>query len=163
LTTESLKCLPSELANPTTKPQVAVQLTTDVTVLEENYRLTPTVLGHQPVDLLRVATAPAAPAVTAMSFLITILVAEAVAVGAPHTGLAGEPVAEATAAAEATRIATLPVSHAVATMAAKKLKNYDARSPPRPATTTASPPSLHGSAICFSRRNSNPWGSPSMM
>jgi hypothetical protein len=44
---ELLKCLPSELANPTTKPQVAVQLTTDATVLEENCRLTPTVLKHR--------------------------------------------------------------------------------------------------------------------
>jgi hypothetical protein len=81
-----LKCLPSELANPTTKLKVAVQLITDATVLEENYRLTPTVLGHRPVDLLRVPTAPAAPAVTAMLFLIAILVAEAAAARAPHTG-----------------------------------------------------------------------------
>jgi hypothetical protein len=97
-----LKCLPSELSNPKTKPQVVVQLTTDATLLEENYHLTPTTLGHRPVDLLRVAIAPAAPAATVMSFLIVTLVAEAVAAGAPHTGLAGEPVAEATAAAEAT-------------------------------------------------------------
>jgi hypothetical protein len=54
------------------------------------------------VDLLRVATAPAAPAVTAMSFLIAILVAEAAAAGAPHTRLEGEPVAGAIAEAEAT-------------------------------------------------------------
>jgi hypothetical protein len=73
LTTELLKCLPSGLANPTTKPQVAVQLATDATVLEENYQLTPTVLGHRPVNLLRVATVPAAPEVTAMSSLIAIL------------------------------------------------------------------------------------------
>jgi hypothetical protein len=98
-----------------------------------------------------------------MSFLIVMLVAEAVAAGAPHTGLAGEPVAEATAAAEATRTATPPVSHAAATMPAKKLKNYDAKSPPWQATTMASPPSLLGFTICFSRRNSNPWGSPSRM
>jgi hypothetical protein len=92
------------------------------------------------VDLLRVATAPAAPAVIATSFLIAILAAEAVAAGASHTGLAGGPVAEATAAAEATRTATPQVSHAAATMPAKKLKNYDAKSSPRQATTTASPP-----------------------
>jgi hypothetical protein len=127
LTTELLKCLPSEFANPTTKPQVAVQLTTDATVLEENYRLTPTVLEHRPVDLLRVATAPVAPAVTAMLFLIVILVVEAAAAGAPHTGLAGESVAEATAGAEATRTATSPESHEAATMLAKKSKNYDAK------------------------------------
>jgi hypothetical protein len=58
LTTELLKCLPSGIANPTTKPQVAVQLTTVATILEESYRLTPTILRHQPVDLPRVATAP---------------------------------------------------------------------------------------------------------
>jgi hypothetical protein len=69
-----LKCLPSDLANPTTKPQVVVPLITDATVLEGNYRLTPTILGHRPVDLLKVATAPA---VTTMSFLIAILAAEA--------------------------------------------------------------------------------------
>jgi hypothetical protein len=74
----------------------------DSTVLEENYWLTPTVLGHRSVDLLWVATAPAAPAVTAMSSLIVILVAEAAAAGAPHTGLEGEPVAGEIAAAEAT-------------------------------------------------------------
>jgi hypothetical protein len=125
--------------------------------------LTPTVLRHRLVHILRVATVPAAPAVTAMLFLIAILVAEAAAAGAPHTGLAGEPVAGVTAGAEATRTATPPVSHVVATLPAKKLKNYDAKSPPRQATTTSSPPSLLGFAICFSRRNSNPCGSPSMM
>jgi hypothetical protein len=84
------------------KPQVAVQLTTGATVLEENYWLTPTVLGHRPVDLLRVETAPAAPAVSAMSFLIAILVAEATVAGVPHTGSDGESVAGAIAEAEAT-------------------------------------------------------------
>jgi hypothetical protein len=42
------------------KPQVAVQLTTDATVLEENYHRTPTALGHQLVDPLRAVTAPVA-------------------------------------------------------------------------------------------------------
>jgi hypothetical protein len=153
LTTELLKCLPSKLANPTTKPQVAVQLTTDATVLEENYRLTPTVLGHRPVDLLRVATAPAAPAVTAMSFLIAILVAEAAAAGAPHTELEGEPVAGAIAAAEATQTATSPVSHAAATMPVAASRKFDATKPQ--AGTTASPPSLLDFAICCSQRNSS--------
>jgi hypothetical protein len=46
--------------------------------------------------------APAAPAVTVMLFLIAILVAEAAAAGAPHTGPEGEPVAGAIAEAEAT-------------------------------------------------------------
>jgi hypothetical protein len=54
------------------------------------------------VDLLRVATVPAAPAVVAVLLLRVMLVAEVVAAGAPHTGLAGEPVAEAIAEAEAT-------------------------------------------------------------
>jgi xanthosine utilization system XapX-like protein len=129
LTTEFLKCLPSGLANPTTKPQVAVQLTTDATVLEENYQLTPTVLGHRPVDLLKVATAPAAPVVTTISFLIAILVAEAAATGAPHMGLEGEPVAGAIAEAEATQTATSPMSHAVATMPVAKSRKSDATNP----------------------------------
>jgi hypothetical protein len=86
----------------------------DAIVLEENYRLTPTVLGHGPVDLLRVATAPAEPAVTAMSSLIAILAAEAAAAGAPHTGLEGELVAGAIAAAEATQTATSLMSRAAA-------------------------------------------------
>jgi hypothetical protein len=76
-------------------------------------------------------------------------------VGAPHTGLEGEPVAEAIAEAEATQTATSLVSHAAAMMLATELKKYEARSPPRQATTTASPPSLLDFAICFSQRNSN--------
>jgi hypothetical protein len=80
----------------------------DATELKENYRTTPTVLGKKLVDLLRVATVPAAPVVVAVSFLMVMLVVEAVAAGAPHMGLAGEPVAEATAEAEATRTATSP-------------------------------------------------------
>jgi hypothetical protein len=47
------------------KPQVAVQLTTDATVLEENYHKTPTALGYQLVDLLRAVTAPVALAAVA--------------------------------------------------------------------------------------------------
>jgi hypothetical protein len=112
LTTESLKCLSSELAKPTMKPQVVVQLATDATVLEENYHRIPTALGHQLVDLLRVAIAPVALAAAAPWWLTATPVAEAAAAGAPHTGLEGEPVAEAIAEAEATQIATSPVSHA---------------------------------------------------
>jgi hypothetical protein len=153
-----LKCLPSELANPTTKPQVAVQLTTDATILEENYRVTPTVLGHRPVDLLRVATAPA---VTAISSLIAILAAEAAAAEAPHTGLEGEPVAGAIAAAKATQTAMSLVSRAAATMPVAESRKFGTTNPQ--ARTTVSPPSLHGFAIYFSRRNSNHWGSPSTM
>jgi hypothetical protein len=102
------------------------------------------------VDLLRVVTAPAAPTVASVSFLMVMLLAEAAAAGAPLTGLAGEPVAEATAGAEATRTATSPVSHAAATMRAKKLKKYDAKSPPWQARTMASPLSLLDFAICCS-------------
>jgi hypothetical protein len=108
-----------------------------------------------------VATAPAAPAATVRLSLTATLAVEAATAGAPTTGLAGEPGAEVTAAAEATRTATPPALHVAASMPAKKSKNYDARSPPRQATTTASPPSLHDFAIYFSWRNSNIWGSPS--
>jgi hypothetical protein len=152
---------PSGIANPTTKPQVATQLTTVATVLEESYWLTPTVLGHQPVDLLRVATAPAAPEVTAISSLTAILAAEAAATGAPHTELEGELVAEVITAAEATQTTTSPVSRAVATMPVAESRKLGATNPQE--RMTASPPSLHGFAIYFSRRNLNHWGSPSTM
>jgi hypothetical protein len=116
LITESLKCPPSGIANPTTKPQVAVQLTTVATILEDSYRLIPTVPGHQSVDLLMVATAPVALAVITISSLTAILAAEAATAGAPCTGLAEELGAEATTAAEATRTPTPPVYHAAASM-----------------------------------------------
>jgi hypothetical protein len=51
---------------------------------------------------------------------------EAATVGAPHTGLAGEPAAEAIAEAKATETATSPVPHAAATMPTAELKKYDA-------------------------------------
>jgi hypothetical protein len=152
---------PSGTASKTTKPQVAMELTTVATVPEGSYRPTPTEPRHRLVDLLMVATAQAAPAATVRSSLIVILAAEVATVGAPTTELAGEPGAEATAAAEATRTATPPALHVAVSTPAKKSKNYDARSPPRQATTTASPPSLHSFAIYFSRRNSNLLGSPS--
>jgi hypothetical protein len=78
--------------------------------------------------------------------------------GSPTTRLTREPGAEATAVAGATRTATPLVLHVAVSTLAKKSNNYDARSPPRQATTTASPPSLHGFAIYFSQRNSNLWG-----
>jgi hypothetical protein len=84
------------------KPQVAVQLTTDVTVLEENYHKTPTALGHQLVDPLRAVTAPVAMAAVTPWWLMVTLAAEEAAAGAPHTGLEGEPGVEAIAGAEAT-------------------------------------------------------------
>jgi hypothetical protein len=102
----------------TMKQQVAVQRTMDTTALEENYRRTPTVLGQKLVDLLRAATVAAASAVVAVPLLMVMLVAEAVAAGAPHTGLAGESVAEAIAEAEATETAMSPAPHAAATMPA---------------------------------------------
>jgi hypothetical protein len=88
----------------------------DTTILEENYRLIPTVLGHRPVVLLRVATALAGPA-------------EVAAAGAPHTGLEGEPVVGAIAAAEATQTATSPVSRAAATMLVAESRKFGATNP----------------------------------
>jgi hypothetical protein len=129
----------------------------DATALEENSHRTPTVLGHQLEDPLRVVTVPVAPAVVAVLPIMVMLAAEGAVAGAPHTGLAGEPVVEAIAEAEATQTATTPVPHAAATMPAAELKKYDARSPPRQAKTTASPPSLLDFAICSSQRNSSLW------
>jgi hypothetical protein len=159
-TTGSLKCPPSGTANETTKPQVVVRTSVAI-VLEGSYRPTPTVPGHRPMDPLMVAIAPAAPSATVRSSLTVILAAEAVTAGAPTMGLAGEPGAEATAAAEATRTATPPELHVAASTPSRRSKNFGARSPPRQATTMASPPSLHGFATYFSQRNSSLWGSPS--
>jgi hypothetical protein len=88
--------------------------------------------------------------------------AEAATAGAHHTVLAGGPVAAAIAEAEATQTATSLASHTAATMPAAELKKYVAKRPLRQATATASPPSPLDFATCFSQRNSNPWGSPSM-
>jgi hypothetical protein len=66
-----------------------------------------------------------------MALIMVMLVAEIAAAGAPHTGLEGEPVAEAIAEAEATQTTTSPAPHATATMPAVELKKYDATSPPR--------------------------------
>jgi hypothetical protein len=62
---------------------------------------------------------------------------EAAVAGAPHMGLEGELVAEATVEAEATQIATSPESHAEATMPTAKLKKFDARNPPQQVSGTA--------------------------
>jgi hypothetical protein len=107
-----------------------------------------------------VATASVA---TGRSSLTATLAVEAATSGAPTMGLTGELGAEATAAAEATRTATPPVPHVAASMPARKSKNYNARRPPRQATTTASPPSLRDFATYFSQRNSSLWGLPSTM
>jgi hypothetical protein len=96
-----------------------------------------------------VTTAPAAPAelaATVRSSLTMTLAAEAVTAGAPTMGLTGEPGAEATAAAEATRTATPPALNVAASTLARRSKNFGTRCPPRQATTMASPPSLHGFA-----------------
>jgi hypothetical protein len=61
------------------KPQVAVQLTTDATVLEENYHRAPTALGHQLVNLLRATIAPVVLAAVAPWWLTVTPVAEAAA------------------------------------------------------------------------------------
>jgi hypothetical protein len=87
----------------------------DVTVLKENYRKTPTVLGHQLVDLLRASTVPMVPVVVATLLLMVMLAAEAVAVGAPHTGLAGEPAVEAITEAESMLTTTSLAPHTAAT------------------------------------------------
>jgi hypothetical protein len=137
------------------KPQVAIQRIMDVIVLEEISHRTPTVQGHRLEDLPKAATAWAATAAVAALLVMVTLAAEAAAAGAPRTELEGGPVAEEIAEPEATQTATSPVPHAAATMPATELKNYDARSPPRQATTTAFPPSMRDFAICFSQRDSN--------
>jgi hypothetical protein len=125
LTTKSLKYVPSKLTNTRTmKLQVAVQRVMDATVLKENSHRTPTVLGHQLEDLLRVVTVLVAQAVVATLLVMVMLVVEAAVAGTPHTKPEGEPVAEAIAEAEATQTATSPVSHAAAMMPAAELKKY---------------------------------------
>jgi hypothetical protein len=101
------------------------------------------------VDPLRVATALA---VTGRSSLTAILEAEAATAGAPIMGPTGELGVVATAAAEATRIAT-PAPHVAASTPARKSKNYGARRLPRQATTTTSLPSLRDFATYSSQRN----------
>jgi hypothetical protein len=82
------------------------------------------------VDPLKVATALPPQAAIARSSLIATLTAEAVAVEAPTMELARGPVEEAIAAAEATRTTTFPEPHMEASTPARKLRNYDRRSPP---------------------------------
>jgi hypothetical protein len=93
----------------------------DATVLEENFHRTPTVLGRQLEDLLRLLTVLAAP-VPVAELIMVMLVAKVVAAGAPHTGLEEEPVAEAIAEAEATQTAMSPAPHAAATMPAAEIR-----------------------------------------
>jgi hypothetical protein len=133
----------------------------DATVLEENNHRIPTVPGHQLEELLRAVTVPAAPRLPPAPLVMVMLVVEATMAGAPHTGLAGELAVEVIAEAEAMQAATSPMSHTAATMPVAESKKYDARSPPRQATTMNSPPSPLDFAISFSQRNSNLSGSPS--
>jgi hypothetical protein len=119
------------------KPQAAVQPTTDATILEESYRRTPIALGHLLEDLLRAVTAPVALAAVVLWWLTATPVAEAAVARAPHTGLEGEPVAEAVVEAEATQSATSLVSHAAATMPVAESRKFDARNPPRQAAFSA--------------------------
>jgi hypothetical protein len=113
----------------TTKPQVAAR-TSVVTVLELSCQPIPTVLVQRPADPPKVATALQLLAAIVRSSLIATLVAEAATAEAPTMGLTGGLVAEATAAAEATRIATSPEPHRAASMPARRLKNCGGRSPP---------------------------------
>jgi hypothetical protein len=108
-----------------------------------------------------VVTKLAAPAVVPTLLVMVMLVAEAATAGAPHMGLEEEPAAEAIAEAEATQTATSPAPRVEAMTPATESKKYDATSPPRQATTKASPPSPLDFATYSSQRNSNLWGSPS--
>jgi hypothetical protein len=151
---------PTPSGTATTKQQVTVQ-TSVTTVLERSCRPTPTVLAQRPVDPLKLAAALQPLAAIVRSSLIATRAAEAATVEAPTTGLTGGPVAEATAAAEATRTATPPEPHKAALTPARRLKNCGGRSPPPQATTTASPPSPRDFATYSSQRNSSPFESPS--
>jgi hypothetical protein len=76
--------------------------TTGVTVLEESYCRTQTALGNLLEDLLRAATVQVAMAEVMLWWLVATPAVEGATAGAPHTGLEGEPMAEAIAEAEAT-------------------------------------------------------------
>jgi hypothetical protein len=112
----------------TTKLQVAV-LTLVVTVLEPNCRPSPTVLGQTPADPLKLATAPRLLPAIVRSPPTATLAAEVVMAEAPTMVPTGGPVAEAFAAAEATRTATPPEPHKAATTPARRSKNCGGRSP----------------------------------
>jgi hypothetical protein len=132
---------PPPLGTATTKLQVAAR-TSAVTVREPSCQLIPTVLVQTTADLHKPATAPQLLPATVRSSPTVIRAAEAATVEAPTTMPTGGLVAEATAVAEATRTATPPEPHRAATMPARRLRSYGARSLLRQATTTASPPSL---------------------
>jgi hypothetical protein len=139
----------------TRKLLVAVQRMVDATTPEENNHITPTVLGHQLENLLRAATVMAALEEAAVALVTSTAVAEAAAVRAHHTVLAGELVAVVIAGVEAMQTATSSASHTAAMMPAAELKKYVARRPSRQVTATVSPPSSLDFATRFSQRNSN--------
>jgi hypothetical protein len=91
----------------------------------------PTVLVQTPVDPLKLATAPQLLAAIMRSSPTATLAAEAVMAEAPTMGPTGGPVAEAIAAAEATRTAMPPEPHRVASTPARRLNNCGGRSPPQ--------------------------------
>jgi hypothetical protein len=111
------------------KLQVAAR-TPAVTVLELSCRLSPTVLVQTPADPHKLATAPQLLSVVVRSSPIVTLAAEAATAEAPTMVPTRGPVAEAIAAAEATRTATPPEPHRTATTPARRSKNCGGRSPP---------------------------------
>jgi hypothetical protein len=114
----------------TTKLQVTARTST-VTVLEPSCRLSPTVLVQMLADPHKLAiTLQLLPAIVKSSPTAT-LAAEAATAEAPNMAPTGGPVAEAIAAAEATRTATPPEPHRAATTPARRLKNCGGRSPPQ--------------------------------
>jgi hypothetical protein len=152
-----------ELMSPgTTKLLVAVQRMVDATAPEENNHRTPTVLERHLEDLLREATVRVAPAEDAVAPAAATAAAEAAAAGAHHTVLEGELVTALIAEAEATQTDTSSTFHTTAMVPAVELKKYVAKRPLRQATATASTPSPLDFATCFSQRNSNLSGSPSI-
>jgi hypothetical protein len=114
----------------TTKPQVAAR-TSAVTVLEASCQPSPTVLVQTPTDPLKLATVSQLLAAIVRSSPTATLAAEAATAEAPSMGPTGGLVAEAIAAAEATRTATPPEPHRAASTPAKRLKNCGGRSPPQ--------------------------------
>jgi hypothetical protein len=114
---------------PATKPQAAVRISA-VTVLELSCRPIPTILVQRPVDPPKVATALRPLAAIVKSSLIATLAVDTATVEVPTKGPTGGLVAEATAAAEATRTATSPEPHRAASMPARRSKNCGRRSPP---------------------------------
>jgi hypothetical protein len=98
-----------------TKLLVAAWQMADATVSAKNNSQTPTTLGPQLEDPPRVATAKATPVVAAAPLVVATAAAVAAATESHHMALAEELVAAAITEVEATRIATSPATHVVAT------------------------------------------------